>query len=266
VSRGIALGVLGDPLAYTRSPVLHRAGLASLGLAGSSAALRTRREELGLRLRELAAHGYRGVNLTTPLKQAALDHLERVSDLARRSRSVNTVGFGDDGAWGETTDGAGFVDLLATLGRDPARERVSLLGGGGVARSVALALRTCGAGVTAYVRRPEAVGEWSEIDGAVQRPWASRDELAATDATSVLVNTTPVEPPFALELLSRRTLILDLRYGSEVGAWIRSARAAGFEAYDGLGLLVFQARRSLALWLSRPVAVDPLARAVGWPR
>jgi shikimate dehydrogenase len=59
---------------------------------------------------------------------------------------------------------------------------------------------------------------------------------------------------------------VDLVYGPEVTPWVRAARAAGIEAVDGLGLLVFQAQRSLALWTGREVPLAPLARAVGWPR
>ena len=266
MTRGIALAVLGDPLAYTCSPALHRAGLSALGLAGSSAALRTTADALGDRLRELATHGFRGVNLTNPLKERALAHLDRASEASRTARSVNTVGFAADGWWGDTTDGPGFIDLLATLGRDPSREHVWMLGGGGAARSLALSLREAGAGVTCSVRRPEeARASWKNIRGVTLIPWPALGDKMDRDVTLV-VNATPLDAPVALETLPARALIIDLRYGPDVRGWIRAARAAGREAYDGLGLLVFQARRSLALWLSRPVPVDPLARAVGWPR
>jgi len=266
MTRGIALAVLGDPLAYTCSPALHRAGLSAAGLPGTSAALRTSADALGNRLRELAAHGYRGANLTNPLKERVLAHLDRVSEASRTARSVNTVGFAEDGWWGDTTDGPGFIDLLATLGRDPGRERVWMLGGGGAARSLALSLREAGAATSCYVRRPDdARASWESISGVTLLPWSSLGAKVADEVTLV-VNATPLDAPVGLEALPARALIIDLRYGTEVRGWIRAARAAGREAYDGLGLLVFQARRSLALWLSRPVPVDPLARAVGWPR
>ena len=267
MTRGIALAVLGDPLAYTCSPALHRAGLSAVGLAGTSAALRTAPDALGARIHELGAHGFRGANLTTPLKQGVIAHLDRVSERSRQALSVNTVGFEDDGRWGDTTDGPGFIDLLGTLGRDPSRGRVWMLGGGGAARSLALALREAGAAVTAYVRRPEAArASWEGITGARLEPFDSLHAAGGSEEVSMVVNATPLESPIRLDPLPRRALIVDLRYGPELHGWIRAARAAGFEAYDGLGLLVFQARRSLALWLSRPVPVDPLARAVGWPR
>ena len=95
--------------------------------------------------------GWRGVNLTHPLKEEALAWLATVAPGARRARSVNTVTFEPGGAAGESTDGPGFVDLLRALGRDPAGARVVLLGAGGAARSIALALLDAGA---ASVTRP----------------------------------------------------------------------------------------------------------------
>jgi shikimate dehydrogenase len=267
----VRLAVLGDPLAYTRSPDLHRAGLDALGLAGESAALPTPASELPARLADLAARGFRGVNLTRPLKAAVLPLLARVSGPAAAARSVNTVGFGPDGWWGETTDGPGLIDLLQSLGRAPQGERVVLLGGGGAARSLALALAGVGAtAVTVCARRPEEVAdEWRDIPGARLVGWRSADEAGALGGASLVINATPLgdaEDPAPLAAIARPALILDLVYRERVGPWVLRARADGREAYDGLGLLVFQARRSLALWLARPVPLDPLARAVGWPR
>jgi shikimate 5-dehydrogenase len=81
-----------------------------------------------------------------------------------------------------------------------------------------------------------------------------------------VINATPLESPAPLEGIDEGALLLDLVYGPELTPWVLAARALGRQAYDGLGLLVFQARRSLALWYAREVPVEPLARAVGWPR
>jgi shikimate dehydrogenase len=269
VTGRIALAVLGDPLAYTQSPAIHRAGLAVLGQDGASEAHRTAPGALGERLRALAARGCRGVNLTSPLKQVVLEHLDRVSEAGRAARSVNTVGFEPDGWWGDTTDGPGLVDLMGSLGRRVPGERVVLLGAGAAARSLALALRAAGAAVAASARRPgEIGGAWSGIPGARLVSWRSQEEGRALAEATVVVNSTPIRDrePVPLARVPHGALLLDLAYGPRLTPWVRMARAQGRQAYDGLGLLVFQGRRSLALWFARPVPVDPLARAVGWPR
>ena len=265
------LGVLGDPLTFTRSPDLHRAGLAAIGWSGESAALRTGVDALGMRLASLAAQGWRGVNLTHPLKSAAIEHLDRVAPAAARARSVNTVGFGPEGWWGESTDGPGFVDLLAALDRDPAVQRSVVLGAGGAARSVGLALLEQGApSLTVSARRPEnADEEWRDVPGATIAGWRSAEEKAALGSATLVINATPLSGrdwPAPLDGLGRGTLVVDLVYGEAPTPWVEQARARGLDACDGLGLLVFQARRSLALWTGTEIPLAPLLRAVGWPR
>ena len=265
----IRLAVLGDPLAYTRSPILHRAGLEHLGYPGTSEALCTPAAALKERLAALATAGYRGVNLTHPLKHAVLVHLERIADRARMAQSVNTVGFGPGPHWGDSTDGEGFLDWLLVLGRDPARERVLLLGAGGAARSLALALGDAGASVAVAARRPtEATRTWAGLPARViaWSPEPLDQELAHS---TLVVNATPVSAaavPLDPAQLPARAMAVDLTYGEELTPWVRAGRSHGIEAWDGLGLLTAQARRSLALWLDANVPFDVLARAVGWPR
>lgn len=267
----VRLAVLGDPLAYTLSPVLHRAGCAAVGVACESEALRTGVAELPARLADLAARGYLGCNLTHPLKESALDCVAKASVAAERARSANTIVFRGEGGWAETTDGPGFVDLLRELRLDPSRERVALLGAGGAARSLSLALHWAGCReVSVSARRPkDARFAWGE--GLDERflGWRSDEERDALADSTVVVNCTPLsgeEPPAPLERLARTALVVDLTYGPEPTPWVKAARAQGLHAIDGLGLLVHQARRSLSLWLGREVPLEPLASAVGWPR
>jgi shikimate dehydrogenase len=268
----VKLGVLGFPLEFTLSPQLHRAGMEAIGVPAESAALPTLPAELADRLAALAAAGCLGVNVTTPLKEAVIPHLDRVSDAARHARSVNTVGFGPEGGWGDTTDGAGFVDLLESLGRDPARERVLLFGGGAAARSLALALRAGGARVAVSVRHvARTLAAWDAIPGVTFLADGSRaaEDAVAGGGFTLAVNCTPLEGecgPCPPDALGRGVALVDLVYGDQPTAWVRAARAQGMQAWDGLGLLVFQARRSLSLWAGREVPLAPLAAAVGWPR
>jgi shikimate dehydrogenase len=260
--RVVRLAVLGDPLRYTRSPELHRAGLAAVGMACVSRAIPTPIARLGERLHMLRADGVHGVNLTIPLKERALEHLDRVSDASRAARSVNTVGFAADGSWGDTTDGAGFVAWLERLGRDPRQERVHLLATGGAARSLARALREAGAEVSASARRPESAS--ADLFGTVVA-WRGEAEAARLAAATVIVNASPLEDPNAIVPLDRvapAALVVDLRYGPEPTPLVTRARSLGREAHDGLGLLVHQARASLAAWLGMAVPLEPLERAV----
>jgi shikimate dehydrogenase len=266
----VRLAVLGDPLRFTRSPELHRAGCAFLGMKASSVALRTPAAALEDRLAELAAAGYAGTNLTHPLKADVLRFVDRASEAARRARSANTVGFGTDGTWAETTDGDGFLDLLRELRRDPAAQRTVLLGAGGSSRSLALALEAAGAAPPVVAAREPAkrAAAWAGLPARLAA-WRSGAESEALADATLVVNCTPLRSPAGIVPLERvraGALIVDLVYGPEPTALVRRARDLGPEAVDGLGLLVHQARRSLALWFGREVPAAVLAGAVGWPR
>ena len=262
------LAVLGDPLRYTLSPQLHRAGLEALGIEGDSVALPTPAAELGARLEHLAREGLRGCNLTVPLKEAVLAHVPRISAASGAAQSVNTVGFEADGAWGDTTDGPGFIEWLTSIGRPVAGDRVHLLGAGGAARSLALSLGAAGASVTASARQPErAAVAWRGLGSVCA--WGGREEAAALADATVIVNATPLEAVGELasfDAWSPRAVVVDLRYGPELTPWIAAWRSRGGEGYDGLGLLIHQARLSLGRWLNVPVPLAPLEGAVGWPR
>lgn len=267
----VRLAVLGDPLRYTRSPDLHRAGADAVGLACESEALRTPLAALADTLTRLAAEGYTGCNLTMPLKEAALACVRESTSPARRARSVNTVSFTDAGSLGDTTDGVGFVDLLASLDRVAASARIVLIGSGAAARSLAVAVTDAGGERPHVISRREPAPDeaWG---GALGSRWCARGSAAAEAALAqaqVVVNCTPLgaqEPPAPLEQVARDALVVDLTYGEGLTPWVVAARDRRLDAVDGLGLLVHQARHSLTRWFGREVPLASLATAVGWPR
>ena len=263
----LRLAVLGDPLAFTRSPELHRAGAAALGMACESRAIRTPADQLTARLDALAAQGYRGVNLTMPLKERALACAGEVSARALQARSVNTITFAPGGRRGDSTDGVGLVDWLRTM-EVPPGAALLLLGAGGAGRSAALAAEAAGYGVTLCARRPDEVeARWPEAARLRIVTWRDSDIHRALTDACVLVNATPLGTgvsPVAAAALPAGILVLDMSYGPEPGAWVSECRARGLAAHDGLGMLVHQARHSLSQWLEAEVPLEPLAQAVGW--
>jgi shikimate dehydrogenase len=265
------LAVLGDPLSFTLSPALHEAGLAVLGIDGASRAVPTAPEELAARLDALEAEGLRGVNLTIPHKEAVLPLLGRVSATARRTRSVNTVGFGPEGRWGDTTDGAGFLDFLAGEGIAIEGQRILMLGAGGAARSVLDALSNAGAEDLAVLTRDPArhAGALAALGIVAPIGFDSRAARPAFERATIVVHATPARAltgPLDPSSVPASAVAIDLGYGPEPTAWVRALREREVRAFDGVGMLVHQARRSLAAWTGRDVPLDPLRAAVGWPR
>jgi shikimate dehydrogenase len=264
------LAVLGDPLRFTLSPVLHRAGLAAIGIDAESIAIRTPLDDVATQLAALRDAGYRGTNVTSPLKAAVIPHLDRISPDAERLHSVNTIGFERGVAWGDTTDGAGFLAALEREGLRPSGQRVVILGAGGAARCVAGAVAPLAASLHLATREPgshTAALSASGLPAALAFP--STGFADALAESTLVVQATPesgLDGPFDPARVPAGAVAVDLRYGAEPTPWVAALRFRGVRAMDGLGMLIHQARASLRLWTGREIPLEALEAAVGWPR
>jgi shikimate dehydrogenase len=256
-------GVMGWPIAHSLSPRLHGYWLRHYGLDGAYVPLPVTPERLEEALRALPALGFRGVNLTIPHKEKALAIVDRTSDAARRIGAVNTVVVGEEGElFGDNTDGFGFLANVegGCTGWRAKAGPVVLLGAGGAARAVAVALLDAGAPELRLVnrtrRRADALA--GELDATVQVVgWQERD--LALDGAALLVNTTSLgmthQPPLeiALDALPQSALVTDIVYAPLETPLLATARARGHAVVDGLGMLLHQGRPGFRAWFG----VDP---------
>ncbi|HTT79580.1 MAG TPA: shikimate dehydrogenase, partial [Stellaceae bacterium] len=204
-------GIIGWPVAHSRSPALHNFWLAKHGIDGAYVPLPVRPEHLAQALRGLAALGLRGCNLTIPHKEAALSIVDRVDPLARRIGAVNTIVVAADGSLdGGNTDAYGFSENLREHAPQwrPAAGPAIVLGAGGAARAVVAALSEAGVGDIRLVNRTRERAEAlaRDLGSAATRiavwPWDARSD--ALDEAGLLVNTTSLgmtgEPDLAIDL------------------------------------------------------------------
>ncbi len=270
------VGVWGHPVGHSRSPVMHNAALAALGLDWAYVPFDVRPDDVGAALAGVRALGLVGVNVTVSLKEIVPPFLDTVSEEARRIGSVNTVHNRDGALHGESTDGPGFLRALADLmGPDAVPGRALLLGAGGSARAVAFAL--AGQGWTVVIaNRTRARAQELADRLAVFYPCAATVAEWGGDAGEfeLIVNTTslgmhphedtmPALPPGAL---TPGRWVLDLVYAPPETRLLREARRAGCQAANGLGMLVSQGALSLALWTGLPlerIPRDVMAEALG---
>jgi shikimate dehydrogenase len=252
--------VIGDPVRHSLSPVLHNAAYKEIGLdwvyvAFEVPAGRTRDALEAARALDLV-----GLSVTMPHKEAAAAACDELSPDAASLRSVNTVTATPGGRLrGDSTDGEGFVRALRAAGHDPAGQQVLLLGAGGAARSVALALHRAGATVQVAARRPEAA---AAVPAAAPVAWDDRDAVAAT--VDVVVNATPIgmAGDTAMPVTpAAGVVVADLVYHPLDTALLRAARADGCPTVDGLGMLVHQAALQVELWTSGPAPVAAMRAA-----
>ena len=269
---GIA-GLLGWPVAHSRSPVIHNHWLAEHGIAGRYVPFPVPPEKLEAAVRGLAALRLRGCNVTTPHKQAVFPLLDRVDDLARRIGAVNTVVVESDGTLsGFNNDGNGFIQSLrdAKPGWRPDSGPILVVGAGGAGRAVVASLAAQGATEIRLTNRsPDKACEIAEVVGPVVKvvPWDERAEAA--DGVTCLANATSLgsagKPALDMPLdrLPREAVVGDLIYVPPVTPLLAAAKARGNVTVNGLGLLLNQARPAFKAWFGvMPSITPPLLRAV----
>lgn len=263
---GIA-GLLGWPVAHSRSPVIHNHWLAHYGIPGRYVLFAVPPENLEAAVHGIAALGLRGCNVTTPHKQAIFPLLDRVDDLARKIGAVNTVVVEKDGTLtGFNNDGNGFIQSLrdAKPTWRPDSGPILVIGAGAAARAVVASLAQQGAKEIRLVNRtPErAQGIATEFGPPVIAfAWEQRNEIM--DDVALLANATNQGMAgksvldISLDRLASDAIVGDLIYTPPETPLLAAARARGNVTVNGLGLLLNQARPAFQAWFGVLPEISP---------
>jgi 3-dehydroquinate dehydratase / shikimate dehydrogenase len=246
-------GIVGSPVSHSVSPAMHNAAFRSAGVDAVYLPLPAAAVDDFVTFAR--AFGVKGASVTIPHKVAMFDCVDETSEIARRIGAINTVRI-DHGRWqGENTDVDGFLEPLAHF-LPLTNVRAALLGAGGAARGVAIALASQGVKVTVHARNSQRAAEVAAlVSGSVEAfppPRGSWD---------LLVNCTPVgmyphvdETPLPAGSLGPG-LVYDLVYNPPATRLLREAEAAGCRTFGGLEMLVGQARKQFEWWTGvRPSA------------
>jgi shikimate dehydrogenase len=256
--------VLGWPVEHSRSPALHNAAFAALGLDAAFVAFGVAPERLADAVRGLVALGALGASVTVPHKEAVARLCDRLEPPADRIGAVNCLVFEDGAVVGHNTDAGGFVDALAERHVAVRGRRAVLLGAGGAARAVAAGLTDAGAVVEVIARRPDAV------DFAPAHPWEPEvlaghfaDADLLVDCTSMALHESSDAALAALPVQALRAgaVVSSLVYHRR-GALLDAAAQRSLRTVDGRGMLVHQGARAFALWTGRPAPVAVMAAAL----
>jgi shikimate dehydrogenase len=256
------LAVLGYPVAHSRSPAMHNAALAELGLGSewSYEAIQVAPDAFETRARTMPGEGFAGANVTVPHKGAALAVADELSETAREIGAANTLVFADGEVRAENTDAEG---LLRALPASPAGKRALVLGAGGAARAV----------VWALLREGAEVGVWNRTE---LRSRHLCEELGGEPAVDpeqgdyeLIVNSTAVglrgEDPFAELPLERgfssEQTVVDMVYGGQTTELLKAAEAGGASVVDGIEILVQQGALSFEIWTGRQAPVETMRAA-----
>jgi shikimate dehydrogenase len=248
--------LIGEHISYSASPAMQSAAFAALGLEHTYELADVPPARLHGMVRLLRSRSFLGANVTVPYKRDVIADLNQIDEVAKRAGAVNTITKVGGRLLGFNTDIPAIADEIHRL-RSAPRAAV-ILGAGGAARAVAIALSEMAAAEPVMVSR----ATWSDLP-----------RLLAT--ADLLVNATPVgtnsdESPIDQRLLHPNLAVLDLVYRPSPTRLVREARECGLPARAGAGVLLGQGWRSLEAWLGRPVPehvkaamADALRRELG---
>jgi shikimate dehydrogenase len=263
-------GVMGFPVSHSLSPRLHNHWLSRYGVDGVYIPMSVAPEQLERALRALPALGFRGCNLTLPLKEIAFAVVDSVDPVAEAIGAINTIVVGEDGRLhGSNTDAYGFITNLKSTAGDLEKHlpHAVVLGAGGAAKAVVKALLDEGSTRITLTNRTRA-----KADALAERfgktvsvaEYSSLNKLLP-DCT-LLVNTTSLgmqgQAPLSIDLttLSTAALVTDIVYNPLETELLKSARARGNATVDGLGMLLHQAVVGFDAWFGVTPEVDEDAR------
>lgn len=264
-------GVIGSPVAHSRSPHIHRHWLKTHGIEGYYIPMDVEHDDLARVIRTLPRMGFVGVNITIPHKQAVLDVADQVTDRATLIGAANTLIFRKDGKiHADNTDGYGFIENLRSGAPhwQPEAGPAVVLGAGGAARAVLASL--CDAGVPEILltnrTRARAENLQEEFGKRVQVvDWVQSANII--DIAHLVVNTTSLgmvgkpELRVPLDGLGKQHVVTDLVYAPLKTRLLQVAEEAGATTVDGLGMLLHQAVPAFERWFGVRPEVDAATRA-----
>jgi len=271
------LGIIGFPIGHSISPIFQQAGLDHLGIDATYEKWEVTTEGVGDFVAGLRAPGTLGINITVPHKQAVIPFLDEVDEWATAAGAVNTIVNRDGRLTGHNTDGPGFLRaLLVETGYSPEGTRALVLGAGGAARGILLALAR--GGVESLVianrtlERAETLAQLASENGvkAEAIPLSADALTQAAASAALIVNCTtmgmshgPDErgSPLSTTQIPATAIVNDLVYNPMETPLLREAAAAGATTLGGLHMLVYQGVLSFQMWTGRDAPVDVMLAA-----
>lgn len=269
------IGIFGDPVAHTRSPAMHNAAFRALNLPYIYIPFSVPSAALGKATASIRALNLVGVNVTVPHKEKIVRYLDELSPAARLYRAVNTVINRHGTLYGENTDGQGFLRSLSERNRSVRDREVVLIGAGGAARAVLVALIQADSAQVTIVNRTPANAK--KLIRAYQSLGTTRLASAPLEAlqdptlmerTALVVNSIPLGlhndtfPALDYGATPRRCLFYDLIYSPQPPVFLQRAHHAQRSTLDGRRMLLHQGALAFELWTGHPAPLRVMSNAL----
>ena len=268
----ILVGVIGNPVKHSLSPVILNAAFREAKINWVYTAFETPEEKLADAIGGIRALGIAGLSVTMPHKAKVCSLLDEISDSAQTLNAVNCIVNDAGKLEGHNTDGDGFLDAVKhDAGLDVAGKKVLVVGSGGSARSIIHSLGKAGAAEIAVINRTKKKAlDALELAGPVGRYVEETEIPEVVSEANLVVNATPIGMldtddtanfPIEPNLFSKGQLAIDLIYHPISTPWMEALRDLEVEAHGGLSMLIFQAARAFKLWTGKEAPVDAMRKA-----
>jgi shikimate dehydrogenase len=257
-------GVIGTPIRHSLSPAIFNAAFATSALDWVYLAFDVPPGDAHRALDAMRAFDVGGLSVTMPHKEDVARLVDRCTDRAAALHAVNCVTATADGLVGDNTDGPGFLDALRTeVGFEISGRTAAVVGAGGAARAIVLALAQAGATDVAVINRTPARAEAAaSLAGGVGRVTT----IGEVGEAALVVNATSVgmgdgQAPFDAARLAPGQIVADIVYHPSPTPLVAAARQRGLVAVDGLGMLVHQAGHAFRLWTGLEPPIQAMTAA-----
>ncbi|KGE18672.1 shikimate dehydrogenase [Paenibacillus wynnii] len=267
------LGVMGDPIAQSKSPIMHTAALRAMGISGAYVPLHITPDKLGEAVEAIRTLGFRGVNVTIPHKVAVMAYLDILDKSAKDIGAVNTIVNTNGILTGYNTDGIGYVrSLKAEAIPDLTGTRILVIGAGGAARGIIAALlQESPASIIVSNRTADKALELAE-------EWSNKGNITGITLDlipellqdiDVIVNTTSVgmyphmdESPVDTSLFREGMVVSDLIYNPLRTRLLQESLERGCRIHGGLGMFVYQGAYALEYWTGQPAPIEIMRQTI----
>lgn len=273
------LGIIGDPIEHSLSPVMQNAAIAELGADYIYVPFPVDKMDLATAIAGFSSTGVKGFNITIPHKQSIVSLLSEITNTAKMVGAVNTVWESGSGWKGTNTDVEGFVAPLKEMSRDWSQSTAIVLGNGGAARAVVAGLAELGCGAIHIIGRDRQklvtfYQSWNNTPQITQLLKVHYNETLPEllPIADLLVNTTPVgmyphidNSPISEQLIKQLkpdAIAYDLIYTPSPTKFLSFAANRGLKTIDGVEMLVQQGAAALKIWLQQPVPVNTMRNAL----
>jgi shikimate dehydrogenase len=261
------LGIIGDPVSHSLSPIMHNTALSQLKLPYLYQPFLVKKNKLKnfLDINQLKKKNIYGLNVTIPHKESVIPYLDHLSKRARLIGAVNTISIKNNKLYGDNTDGDGYLESLKKDFKfNPKNKRIIIIGSGGAARAIAVCLGLKKAKNIHLANRTPltSFNLANELNEKISSTIYTSSNLVHIDplilqSADLIINTTSMGMKgipvfnFPFKELNKKTYVSDIIYKPKITPFMKKAKKYGLKSSGGLGMLLYQGALSFKIWTKK---------------